>query len=97
MGGALSAGMCLFMTLCSTILKSLAHLSLQEGSLEQQLLDMGVAKAHIEGLVSRLIAWRTTRQGRRLVDRRRRGRVERNGPLVTAYLEETGVKPGAYV
>ncbi len=64
------------------------------GSLEQQLLDAGVAEDAVEGVVARAVSWRTTPGGRLLVDRRRRRRVERNMMVVVQHLIEYGVEAG---
>ena len=71
-------------------LPSTAHpLHPQDGSIEAMLLQEGVPEESVEAAVARVTAWRITRGGRALVDKRRRRRVELNLPEVVSYLERT--------
>eukprot|EP00892_Ulva_mutabilis_P002979 jgi/Ulvmu1/12682/UM094_0039.1 len=61
----------------------------QEGSVEAQIAALGVDEDAVDDLVTSLVAWRVTKSGRPLVDKRRHRRVLRNVPLVTDFLVET--------
>jgi hypothetical protein len=58
----------------------------QEGSIEAMLASEGVPEEAVDAIVTGLVAWRITKQGRPLVDKRRRRRVKANVPLVIEHL-----------
>lgn len=58
----------------------------QEGSTEALLAAEGVQEDAIDGIVTGLVAWRLTKAGRPLVDKRRQRRVRTNIPLVVEHL-----------
>ena len=58
----------------------------QEGSLEQYLVQVGMPSERVDEVVLAAVAWRVTPAGRPLIDRRRRSRVERNVQSVAEYL-----------
>ena len=65
-------------------------------SLEYFLEEQGVPPHRVRECVTRLVAWRVTKGGRLLMDRRRRNRVERNMRLIVDYLvEECEVERGS--
>lgn len=59
---------------------------MQEGSIEALLAAEGVQEDAIDGIVTGLVAWRLTKAGRPLVDKRRKRRVCTNIPLVVDHL-----------
>ena len=59
---------------------------MQEGSIEALLAAEGVQEDAIDGIVTGLVAWRLTKAGRPLVDKRRQRRVRTNIPLVVDHL-----------
>eukprot|EP00887_Chlorella_sp_A99_P001316 scaffold14.g1316.t1 len=59
----------------------------ERGSLEEYLVECGVPPGDVNRVVTAATAWRVTPQGRPLVDRRRRLRVERNVRMVVEHLE----------
>ena len=68
---------------------------MQEGSLEQYLVHIGMPSERVDEVVLAAVAWRVTPAGRPLIDRRRRSRVERNVQSVADYLRhDCGVRPG---
>ena len=71
----------------------------QEGSAERYLMDQcGVPESAVESVIQRAVTWRVTAAGRSLIDRRHRSKVERNMPIVGAYLTDVcGVAPGKVV
>ena len=60
--------------------------AVQEGSLEEYLLGLGIEREQVDATVQAAIVWRVTPAGRPLIDRRRRSRVERNVRSVTEHL-----------
>ena len=68
----------------------------QAGSAERYLTDVcGVPESAVDGVIRRAVTWRVTAGGRNLIDRRHRSRVERNMPIVAAYLTDVcGIAPG---
>ena len=68
----------------------------QDGSAERYLTDVcGVPESAVEGVIQRAVTWRVTAGGRKLIDRRHRSKVERNMPIVAAYLMDVcGIEPG---
>ncbi len=68
----------------------------QEGSAERYLTEVcGVPESAVDDVILRAVTWRVTAAGRPLIDRRRRSKVERNMPIVAAYLTDVcGVPPG---
>ena len=68
----------------------------QAGSAERYLTDVcGVPESAVDGVIRRAVTWRVTAGGRNLIDRRHRSRVERNMPIVAAYLTNVcGIAPG---
>ena len=73
-----------------------AGLRTQAGSAERYLTDVcGVPESAVDGVIRRAVTWRVTAGGRNLIDRRHRSRVERNMPIVAAYLTDVcGIAPG---
>lgn len=68
---------------------------MQEGSLEEYLLELGIPREQVDTTVQAAIVWRVTPAGRPLIDRRRRSRVERNVRSVTEHLlTECGLTKG---
>lgn len=66
----------------------------QEGSIERMLQAAGVAEERVDATVSEVTAWRITKQGRALVDKRRRRRVQFNlAEIVDRLVNE--VRPSA--
>ncbi|CAK0786054.1 hypothetical protein CVIRNUC_009267 [Coccomyxa viridis] len=74
-----------------------AEVRSQAGSAERYLTDVcGVPESAVDGVIRRAVTWRVTAGGRNLIDRRHRSRVERNMPIVAAYLTDVcGIAPGA--
>ena len=68
----------------------------QAGSAERYLTDVcGVPESAVDSVIQRAVTWRVTAGGRNLIDRRHRSRVERNMPIVAAYLTDVcGIAPG---
>lgn len=67
----------------------------QAGSAELYLRDTcGIPQDAVDAVMTKAVAWRITRGGRPLIDRRRRSRVERNLPQVADYLQRCGVPAG---
>ena len=68
----------------------------QAGSAERYLSEVcGVPESAVDDVIMRAVTWRVTAAGRSLIDRRRRSKVERNMPIVAAYLTDVcGVLPG---
>ena len=68
----------------------------QAGSAERYLTDVcGIPESAVDGVIRRAVTWRITAGGRNLIDRRHRSRVERNMPIVAAYLTDVcGIAPG---
>ena len=55
----------------------------------------GVPESAVDDVILQAVTWRVTAAGRPLIDRRRRSKVERNMPIVAAYLTDVcGVLPG---
>lgn len=73
-----------------------AEVRSQAGSAERYLTDVcGVPESAVDGVIRRAVTWRVTAGGRNLIDRRHRSRVERNMPIVAAYLTDVcGIAPG---
>lgn len=63
-----------------------SSLFIQEGSIEALLAAEGVQEDAIDSIVTGLVAWRLTKAGRPLVDKRRQRRVRTNIPLVVDFL-----------
>ena len=59
---------------------------MQDGSIEALLAAEGVQEDAIDGIVTGLVAWRLTKAGRPLVDKRKQRRVRTNIPLVVDHL-----------
>lgn len=72
------------------------ELRAQEGSAERYLTDVcGVPESDVDSVIQRAVTWRVTAAGRPLIDRRHRSKVERNMPIVAAYLTDVcGIAPG---
>lgn len=72
------------------------ELRAQEGSAERYLTDVcGVPESAADSVIQRAVTWRVTAAGRPLIDRRHRSKVERNMPIVAAYLTDVcGIAPG---
>lgn len=67
----------------------------EEGAAERFVCLHGVPEEQAVSVVDRACAWRVTRGGRALIDRRRRKRVQRHMEKVVKYLEDVcGVEPG---
>lgn len=68
----------------------------QDGSAERYLMEVcGVPESAVDDVILRAVIWRVTAAGRPLIDRRHRSKVERNMPIVAAYLTDVcGVPPG---